>query len=230
MSDHDGAVRSRLRELLQRDIDEDVLDCLANNLLDQERIIGAVYGHAIVILPEPDGAMEASMRSGNLLICATSVRLLLVLREHEREQGWFGTHLTGKFVLMVRKIQLKDIASVNVGGTQSLNLRLYSTRGRIQVIYGPETNLEAFERSLQRALSFPARSRATPSHENRTKPRGPRTRGRLPAKGRVTPSIDLADQIRKLAELRSAGDLTQEEFDAAKRKLLGKSYSDRFVP
>jgi Short C-terminal domain/Domain of unknown function (DUF4429) len=36
-----------------------------------------------------------------------------------------------------------------------------------------------------------------------------------------TPSIDTADQIKKLADLRDSGILTEEEFDAKKKQLLG---------
>jgi hypothetical protein len=35
-----------------------------------------------------------------------------------------------------------------------------------------------------------------------------------------TPVIDVADQIRKLADLRAEGLLTEEEFTAQKRRLL----------
>jgi hypothetical protein len=36
-----------------------------------------------------------------------------------------------------------------------------------------------------------------------------------------TPNIDIADQIRKLADLKAQGFLTEEEFTAQKKKLLG---------
>ena len=194
MSDHDAVVRSRLGELLQRDIDEDILDSLTDNLLGQERIIGAAYGHGVIYLPESSFSLED--HTGELLICATNMRVLLVIKERVWQQGWFGSRLTDRFVVMVKKIQLNDIGSADFKYCH-LELRLYSERMPIRITCTPDTNLEAFERSLQTALSLPARSRATPS-------------------------ADLADQIGKLAELRNAGDLTQEEFDAAKRKLLGK--------
>ena len=36
-------------------------------------------------------------------------------------------------------------------------------------------------------------------------------------------SVSIADEIRKLAELRDKGDLSQEEFDLLKKKLISES-------
>ncbi|MFJ8195606.1 PH domain-containing protein [Streptomyces sp. NPDC096152] len=83
---------------------------------------------------------------------------------------------------------------------------------------------------LQGAIVVTGAGGITTSFSNITKDRvGPvmeaiRSHLRVPGNATVAPtgaSPDSADQIRKLAELRDAGILTEEEFTAKKRQILG---------
>src|SRR6266487_3770517 len=160
----------RLRDLGQGEIDQNLLDILTSNLFDQERIIDAVYGEGGLLWTTTS---QPDKTDGHLLICVTGTRLLIIVNEAYNKQLIYPRYTS---------IQLRNISSVALKDIQELIVRLYSTRGYIQIIYGPGTNLKAFERSLQGTLS------------------------RL-ASGVAAPATDLADQIRKLAELRNAGAL-----------------------
>jgi hypothetical protein len=56
------------------------------------------------------------------------------------------------------------------------------------------------------------------------RPAGPRptyVQPTMPMPPGVPPPVDVADQLRRLAELKDSGVLTEEEFQAQKAKLLG---------
>jgi hypothetical protein len=122
---------------------------------------------------------------------------------------------TGK-LLPAFKVNVADITGFSVRKATRQDKKNGATAlQQVFAVQGGGTELAACPVSYGTAQKIEAWIRKHPSF-----------RGNAPQNAPVstphgTARVDLADQLAKLAQLRSAGVLSQEEFDRAKAKLLG---------
>ncbi|MFD6856028.1 SHOCT domain-containing protein [Rhodococcus sp. NPDC060090] len=131
----------------------------------------------------------------------------------EHEDGTAAYIKTGEFTQAFR-VNIADVRGFSVTRHGKVMSRLLHVLGNGTTLASVEVNhgtSELIEKWFQRHPSF--NSKATPTTITPT----PRPAAAAPA-----PSALVADELRKLAELRNEGILTSEEFDAQKAKLLGR--------
>ena len=122
---------------------------------------------------------------------------------------------TGK-LLPAFKVNIADITGFSVRkATRQDKKNGASALQQVFVVQGGGTELAACPVNYGTAQKIEAWIRQHPAFRGNA-PRNPSV-----ATPQGTARVDIADQLSKLAELRSAGVLSQEEFDRAKAKLLG---------
>ena len=122
---------------------------------------------------------------------------------------------TGK-LLSAFKVNIADITGFSVRkATRQDKRNGASALQQVFVVQGSGTELAACPVNYGTAQKIEAWIRQHPAFRG-NEPRNPSVTA-----SQGTARVDIADQLSKLAELRSAGVLSQEEFDRAKAKLLG---------
>jgi len=122
---------------------------------------------------------------------------------------------TGK-LLSAFKVNIADITGFSVRkATRQDKRNGASALQQVFVVQGSGTELAACPVNYGTAQKIEAWIRQHPAF------RGNVPQNAAAAAPQGTGRVDIADQLAKLAQLRSAGVLSQEEFDRAKTKLLG---------
>jgi hypothetical protein len=114
------------------------------------------------------------------------------------------------------KVNIADITGFSVRkATRQDKKNGASALQQVFVVQGGGTELAACPVNYGTAQKIETWIRQHPAFQGNA-PRNPSV-----AEPQGTARVDIADQLSKLADLRSAGVLSQEEFDRAKAKLLG---------
>lgn len=163
-------------------------------VLEGEEMVDAIYGNV------DRNMMGVKQKQENAALVLTPTRLILY-----HNKMFLKGHSSIDF-------SLQKINSVNLdSGMVYATVKVYSGSDSIIVNKASKINGERFVKNLKTMLSkVNGQTSTTQTSQESQISQSPQS-----------PYIDVADQIKKLVDLKTQGILTDEEFQAQKRKLLG---------
>ncbi|MHB1088767.1 MAG: PH domain-containing protein [Acidimicrobiales bacterium] len=154
--------------------------------------------------------LQPVLMDGETLIDVTTgmAEVTRLGRKTERRGTLFVTDR--RVGLFTKKIGGHDMLDFSYGLLTSIEYKKGLTFGEITLLAaGDRTRFHMIPKDLVEEFVKVIRERMAVSHHHNQPP------------VQVTPPASIADELTKLASLRDAGVLTQEEFDAQKAKLIG---------